>query len=233
MPKPETRPSCASVHRARAGVVGELADRLGHAEEAAGAAGLAGRELAAAGVVREVAVVGQRARAHERRAFALGAEAEVLELQHDDDRIVVVGLDEVDRLGRRAGLRVEVVAVDAPAAAQQHRVVGEGVVALDRAAHEHVGEAEVARALLAHHQERLGAGARHDAVEQVDRLGDRPRVEVLLDRQRLLEQRVRDCRARWRAGRRRCGRSPRASRRRCACSAAVMKAKIEFGPPEP
>src|SRR6478672_12606595 len=73
---------------ARAGVVGELADRLGHAEEAAGAAGLAGRELAAAGVVREVAVVGQRSRANERRAFALGAETEVLELKHDDDRIV-------------------------------------------------------------------------------------------------------------------------------------------------
>ena len=130
--------------RALAGIVGELADRLGHAEEAAGAAGLPGRELAAAGVVREVAVVRQGARANEGRPLALGAKAQVLELQHHDDRVVVVGLDEVDRLGPDAGLRVEVVAVDAPAAAQQHRVVGEGVVALDRAAHEHVGEAEVA-----------------------------------------------------------------------------------------
>src|SRR5450755_1432290 len=42
-------------HRALAGFAGELKDRLGHAEKAAGAAGLAGRELAAAGVVREVA----------------------------------------------------------------------------------------------------------------------------------------------------------------------------------
>src|SRR5580765_7233906 len=47
------------LHRALAGLAGKLADRLGHAEKAAGAARLAGRELAAAGVVRESAVVGE------------------------------------------------------------------------------------------------------------------------------------------------------------------------------
>ena len=47
------------------------------------------------------------------------------------------------------------------------------------------------RAILAHDEKRLGAGAGHDAVEQVQRLGDRPRAEVLLQRQRLLEQRQR------------------------------------------
>src|SRR5213076_3241236 len=55
-----------------------------------------------------------------------------------------------ERVRTNAGLRVQVVAVDEPAAAQQHRVVGEGVVPLDGAAHEHVGEAEVAGAGLAH-----------------------------------------------------------------------------------
>ncbi len=64
-------------------------------------------------------------------------------------------------------------------------------MALDRAAQERVREAVLARTVLAHDEEGLGAGAGHDAVEQVDRVGDRPRVEVLRHRQRHLEERIR------------------------------------------
>ena len=53
------------------------------------------------------------------------------------------------------------------------------------------GQPERRAPLLAHHQECLGAGAGHDAVEQMDRIGDRPRRHVLVERQRLLHQRVR------------------------------------------
>ena len=50
---------------------------------------------------------------------------------------------------------------------------------------------EISGGALAHHQKPLGAGARHDAVEQPQRIGDQARVEILVERQRLLEQRQR------------------------------------------
>ena len=45
--------------------------------------------------------------------------------------------------------------------------------------------------LLLDDEHGLRAGARHDAVEQVKRLGNRPCLQVLLERQRLLEKSVR------------------------------------------
>ena len=51
MPNPATSPSRASPTRASLCLVGELADRLGHAEKPGRRARLAGRELPAAGVV--------------------------------------------------------------------------------------------------------------------------------------------------------------------------------------
>ena len=45
--------------------------------------------------------------------------------------------------------------------------------------------------LLLDHEDGLGARARHDAIEQMQRLCDRPCVQILLERQRLLEERVR------------------------------------------
>ena len=53
------------------------------------------------------------------------------------------------------------------------------------------GRAETFRALLAHHEKPFRAGARHHAVEQLQRIGDRARIQILLERQRLPEQRVR------------------------------------------
>src|ERR1043166_3069894 len=56
-------------------IPGELADRFDQAEEAAGGAGLAARELAAAGVERAGAVGREGVPAHELRRLAFAAQA--------------------------------------------------------------------------------------------------------------------------------------------------------------
>src|SRR5258708_37971438 len=61
------------------------------------------------------------------RPFALAAEAELLDLHQGDDGIVVIGLDEIDIRGRDRRLRVEVVTIAAPTAADLDRIGGEGV----------------------------------------------------------------------------------------------------------
>ena len=105
--------------------------------------------------------------------------------------IVVVGLDEVDVGGPCAGLRVELVAIDRPAAAQLDRIVGKALCRSMVPRMRAKRKLERCRALLAHHQEGLGAGAGHHAIEQVERIGDRPRRQILVEGQRLLEQRMR------------------------------------------
>ena len=142
--------------------------------------------------MREGAVVGEAVRADEVRPLALLAEAEVLELHHDDHRIVVVGLDEIDVARLEPGHRPELVDIERPAAAHLHRIGRKGVVPLDGRQDADERQVERLRRILAAHQERLGAGARHHAVEQMDRIGDRPRRHVFVQRQRLLHQRVRD-----------------------------------------
>ena len=131
-------------------------------------------------------------RADEARRLALGAEAEILDLHEADDGIVVIGLDEVDVFGPEPGLVVELARVERPAAAILDRIVREGVVPLDGGEDGGVGDAERPRAVLFHHQAGLGAGAGHDAVEQAERLGDRPRAQILLHGERALHHRVRD-----------------------------------------
>ena len=128
--------------------------------------------------------------AHELRRFALGAEAQVLQLHHVDDRIVVVGLHEIHVLRPFAGHGVEVVPVQGPAAAHLDGVLREGVVALDGGENLRMAQAQPLRPLPGHHEEALAPGAGHHAVEQMQGQGDGPGVQVLLHRQRLLEQGV-------------------------------------------
>ena len=213
MPKPLTRPELARPGTAAppaAPVSWRIASVM--PEEAAGGAGLArptaGRRWCWWATCRRRSSVCARTNAG---ALALVAEAEVLELHHHDHRVVVVGLHEVDVV--RAARRPCAYSSSRSTAQPPRIMIGSsrvGVVALDGAEHAHVGQAQVARARLAHHQERLGAGAGHHAVEQVDRVGDRPRAQVLVQRQRLLEQRVRDAAARCCAAPRRC--LPKSSR---------------------
>ena len=74
-----------------AGFAHELPHRLDQIVRRAGR--LAGRDLAAAGVHRQRAVVGQVGVADERHALARLAEAERLELDHQRDQEVVVGME--------------------------------------------------------------------------------------------------------------------------------------------
>ena len=53
-------------------------------------------------------------------------------------------------------------------------------------------QVERLRRILAAYQKRLRAGARHHTVEQMDRISDRPRRHVFVQRQLLLHQCVRD-----------------------------------------
>src|SRR5262249_57802737 len=89
-------------------------------ENPPGAARLSDRELAARGVVRERAVVGQCMRPYEVRSLALAAEAEIFKLHHRYDRIIVIRLDEIDILRREAGHRPQLADIELPAAGYLH-----------------------------------------------------------------------------------------------------------------
>src|SRR6185503_6857599 len=93
--KPGHEAKLRAAHCTSAGLARELADRFGHAEKPTGRAGLADRELPATCVVGKAAVVRHRVRTHEGGAATLVAEAQVLELEHHYDRVIVVGLHEV------------------------------------------------------------------------------------------------------------------------------------------
>src|ERR1700677_5038316 len=100
----------------------ELPDRLDKAERAAGSAGLADQQLAARRVERKAAIDLKTMATNEVRSFALGAKAEILDLQDVDHGIVVIGLDQVD-IGRPdAGRFVQAIAVHHPAAAILPRI---------------------------------------------------------------------------------------------------------------
>lgn len=66
-----------------------------------------------------------------------------------------------------------------------------GVVALDCSADHGIGQVPPLSLFNGHDEKTLGPGARHDTVEQGNRIGDRAGVEILLERQRLLHKRVR------------------------------------------
>src|SRR5882724_7864038 len=87
---------------------GDLPYRLDQPERAAGGAGLADRQLSARGVERKTAVCLETVAADELRPFALGAEAEILDLEHADHGIVVIDLDHVDvgRANPRRGVEL-------------------------------------------------------------------------------------------------------------------------------
>ena len=217
MPKPLTSACRAPRDRAPRRRAGQLPHRLDQPEIAAGRARLSHRQLAAAGVERKVAVHGEVMAPHERRSLALAAESQILELQQRDHRIVVIGLHQVDRLRPDPRLRPQRVAIHRPAAAQLHRIVGKRIVPLDRAEQAHIAAVRARRARAFHHQESVGAGAGHHAVDTdaAARRSAAPR-----DRRRASVRRAAapaDCAAHSPAAPRTSGRNPRASRRMRAC----------------
>jgi hypothetical protein len=160
-------------------------------QEARPGPGLPERQHAAAGVHRNVSVQSQVLLAHQGHRLARPGKAERLELQHHHDRIVVVCPDEFHGFRADARLPIKIVAFRGDAEMRDHGVAGIGVVALDRAGNEHIGQPQRARAVLGHDQKSLGAADSRHAIEQSERLANRARVEIGLDRQRLAEQRHR------------------------------------------
>ena len=122
------------------------------------------------------------------RAFA--AKAQVLELHQRDHRVIVVGLNAINRCRLHARLRIEIIRIERPAGAVLHRVIRKRVVALNRALDARERNTESHGIVLTHHHEGFGAGAGHDAIEQTERFGNRARIEIVIERQRLLEQRM-------------------------------------------
>ncbi len=145
------------------------------------------RDLAAAGIERQVAVVREVVIADERAALARLAEAECLELQHDRDDEVVVGVKRGDVLDAEAGRAERLLAADlVTALGHVHQVLAALEVGQLGIADRDDGlvEAFLLGALAAHHDEPGRAVRPHHAVEQADRIGDHARVHVVVDRDR-------------------------------------------------
>ena len=135
----------------------------------------------------------KRVPADEGRGRVLLAEAEVLQLHRDDHRVVIVGLHEIHVGRARAGLGVELVAVERPAAAHLDRDLRRTRYAFRWFLDMRKFQVQFPRAIFFRKNEKpLGPGAGHDAIEKMQRVRDRPRGEVLLHRKRLLEQGVRE-----------------------------------------
>ena len=123
---------------------------------------------------------------------ALVAEAEILELQHDDHGIVIVGLDEVD-VGRRAhrparrGRRGPSASRRGPSPGRRHRHCG----ARSRRARAHA--ATPVRVRARSRITRKASAPAHGITQSNRWMGSEigPGGHVLVERQRLLEQRVR------------------------------------------
>src|SRR6516165_12812867 len=131
-------------------------------------------------------------RAYEVRSLALGAETEVFKLHHRYDRIIVISLDEIDILRREAGHRPQFTAIELPAAAYLHWIFRKGVMPLDCRQDANAWQIERLGDIFAAHDKGLGARAWHHAIEEMYRIGNRPRRHVFIERQLLLHHRVRN-----------------------------------------
>jgi hypothetical protein len=158
-----------------------------------------------------------RARARRPRALALGAKAQILELHHRDDRIVVIGLQQVDGRARsRPSRRARrCPSPSRRAAGPDRRERHCGARSCRRSGHRQ-GRAVCASSSRMT-RNAFGAGAGHDAIEQPERFRNRPRGEILLQRQRRFHDGIRISASALCAGPPRCGRNPRASPRTRPC----------------
>ncbi len=103
-PCPWTSASLGVFDLARAAFAAQLAYRLGDREHRTGMARMAMREQTAVGVDREFAAEFDAAALDEAPAFALGAEAEVLEFNNNDRGEAVVKFGDVDIRGARPAI---------------------------------------------------------------------------------------------------------------------------------
>ena len=171
---------------ALAGLAAQLEDGLVDEPEAVEPAG---RQLAAVGVERQLALAGDAVAAlDERAALALAAEAERLEPRHGEEAEAVVELGDVDVAGLEVGALPEVGA----GVAGGHR---RGVVELvpRRPAPERRADrleasdrvVDVGGVLGGRHDHGGGAVDRRVAVEEAERRGDHARRVVVVERHRV------------------------------------------------
>jgi len=168
--------------------VQNLTQALGHILESACGACLSGRKLPAVSVERQIALDRKIVSPDELGHLAFCAKAKVLDLHGNDDGIIIVDLQHIDVRRRYAGRLPEAVDVHGPTPAQLHRVLRESVVALDRGKNLRHLLPKRLSPFRGGHDKRLGACTRHDAIEQVDRIGNRARRHVGIQREGLALQ---------------------------------------------
>src|SRR5258708_22664017 len=160
-------PHAVSTDRAGiVGVVAELPDILDHHVDAMG---VAFAEVAATGVVGALATEPDGAVADVVAAFALLAEAVILELPHRREAGGVIGAGNIDVLGADARIGPQDVARIAAGDGRDRPVLvvhvhARLVAAADPAADQHQGMAASAGALGTRHDERLCSAGLHRAV---------------------------------------------------------------------
>ena len=118
-------------HRRTKAAIGQLTDRLDQTQRAARRARLTHGQLPAGGIEGKVPGCGQVMPADEFGRLALAAKSQILDLHEADDRIIVIGLDEIHIFGANAGVVVKPVHIHGPTAPDLDRIVGIGVVPLD------------------------------------------------------------------------------------------------------
>src|SRR5215510_1519060 len=161
----------------------ELAYRLDHIGAASGQPALAGRNLPATGIERQVARMGEVVLVDESATLPALAEAQHLELHHDGDDEIVIGMERCDVLGTEAGLRECPLTRDIMAALGDidDRLAGAVIGALAIADRHHDLRAPfLLGALAAGDQEPARSVADHHAVQQTNGLGDHARIEIVV-----------------------------------------------------
>src|ERR1700730_12072139 len=129
--------------------------------------------------------------AHELRTLPLGAKPQVLHLQQADHRVVIVGLQEIHLPVPDAGASKQPIAIQNPPAAHLDGILRKSIVPFTARQDFYEIQVKIPRASPGHDEKGLGPRTGHDAVEQPKRLGYLPRIEILLQREGLTEQRIR------------------------------------------
>src|SRR6516165_6454485 len=158
---------------ALAGFAHQLTHRLN--EIMRGAGGLAGRDLAAAGVHWQRALVGQVSITDERHALPGLAEPECLELHHDRDQKIIVRMERTDVLDVQPGGAQRLLAGNLMTAAGDvdKIVTAQKIRTLRIADRDNIFvQTFLARALSAGDDQAGGSVGQHDAVKEPDRISD-------------------------------------------------------------
>ena len=141
--------------------------------------------------MREISVDRQVPLANECRGLAFFTKPKIFNLHHRDNRVIVIGLHEIDISGVCLCHSVELVNIDCPATAHLYWISSESVVPFDGRADTGKWEALGHGIGFAQNQKRLGTSHRHHAVIKCDRVRNQTGRQVLSHSQWLLHDSVR------------------------------------------